>query len=153
MGLNEDAGKKGKRGTYLRQVGTGLCYAWTESKEKRGDMEPWTGPLPWEGGSVAPTLPEGHGEVMQVPDENWRANKIREVVRQIEPKNYAKAAFGYPAMPKAQAVSLIAGFDVTRDEIAEAMLESEESQQEVEQVETEAEMTAEEVPAETEAQE
>lgn len=117
----EEKNKKGKPGTYLRQVTTGLCYAWSSSKDKRGDMEPWTGPLPWEGGKVEPKLPEGHGEVVNEPSADYRAEQIRAAVAQIEPKNYGQAGFGYPAMPKVQAISCIVGFDVTRDEIFEAM--------------------------------
>ena len=128
---------KGKPGTYLRRVPTGPCYAWRPHKAKRADMEPWTGPLPCEGGKTKPNFPAGHGPVVQELPEMHRKTVIRKAILEIAPSNYSKAIAGYPPMPKVAAVSYIAGFSVTREEIAGIMKEliAEKKLKEVEQPE------------------
>jgi hypothetical protein len=66
---------------YLRQATTGLCYPYSPAKAKRVDMEPWTGPLPWEKKAeslqesppepaTSPASPQSQKEPPESPEED-----------------------------------------------------------------------------------
>lgn len=95
---------------YVRKRGTNEIFVKTEYLMKRGDMEPCDGPN-------SPPV-----KTVAVPAAKpTREATIREAVAKIDVKDYAKASFGRPAMPRIATVSEIAGFEVTKEEIAEAM--------------------------------
>lgn len=53
---------------YLRQTTTGACFAYSDAKAKRFDMEPWTGPLPWEEKEEEAAPKEEAKKVVVVPE-------------------------------------------------------------------------------------
>lgn len=57
------------KGTYLRKIDTGECFAWTEHMVARGDMVPWTGPLPWEKEEVKVAAPVKAAIAITLPKE------------------------------------------------------------------------------------
>lgn len=121
---------------YLRQTTTGLCFAYTIFKAQRPDMEPWTGPLPWESSEEARAdepagakdespdgeINSGINDEAEKPPEKTREDLIREAVSMVDPSEYAGPAFGRPAMPKVADVEALCGLDdVSADEIIAAL--------------------------------
>lgn len=66
--------------SYLRKIDTGECFAYSDYLIARGDMVPWTGPLPWE--AKAPAKP-----AIIIPEEP------KEPAAQEEKKEEAKEEF------------------------------------------------------------
>lgn len=115
-----------KNERWLLNEATGLLFIENEYMINR-DLKPYA-PTVAEiiaGRRIDPLAPEikpFEPEPEKSPEPSDRAVTIKAAVASIPAEQYGKAGFGFPAMPKVEAVEAATGLtDVTREEIKAAL--------------------------------